>query len=239
MNCSSAHNFLALSILRITYIRRFLYFYSRSCTKKLQSLEYINVVDDTATQNGYKYEDTVAQSRNTSPEVEDQHQDVGRKPKKKKSCLKWQKIVDLNSRVSEMRHGKKSFLTIKADSLKVVTLEVPSKLQVQQHKIESRRKHRKNGGGCAVSNIGKTSSVGKSEMRLQSHPRSHVQLQPLIVPLCDSFSSDNDSSDSRKQRATKKKQKKKKQPKKIKTTSTTAAAGRKKRISSANTLRNA
>lgn len=174
-------------------------------------------------------------SKDSSLRVESQRQDAEQKPRKKKSPLKWQKIVNLNSRVEEMCHRKTSFLTIKADSLKLVTLEVPSKIQTRQHKIESRRKHRKSCATCTVSNGGKISSVTKSQLHLQSHSRSHIQLQPLIVPLCDSFSSENDSIDSRTQRASKKKYKKKKQLKKMKST---PATGKKKRVTSANVLRN-
>ncbi|KOC68890.1 Cytosolic carboxypeptidase NnaD [Habropoda laboriosa] len=207
----------------------------KSCSKKLQSLDYnVNVENSTRKMHRkYKSEDAI-RSRNSSPEVKNQREDIERKQRKKKSPLKWQKIVDLNSRVEEICHRKASYLTIKADSLKLVTLQVPSKVQTRQRKIESRRKHRKNGANCTIASVGKTSDVAKSQ--IQSHSRSHIQLiQPLIVPLCDSFSSDNDSTDSRKQRTSKKKQKKKKQSKKTKSTT---AAGRKKRATSANVLRN-
>ncbi|XP_068979305.1 cytosolic carboxypeptidase 2-like [Bombus flavifrons] len=204
-------------------------------TKKLQFVEYIDTEDNMKEiQNKYKREDTM-RSKDSSLRVESQRQNAEQKPRKKKSPLKWQKIVNLNSRVEEMCHRKTSFLTIKADSLKLVTLEVPSKIQTRQHKIESRRKHRKSCATCTVSNGGKISSVTKSQLHLQSHSRSHIQLQPLIVPLCDSFSSENDSIDSRTQRASKKKYKKKKQLKKMKST---PATGKKKRVTSANVLRN-
>ena len=132
-----------------------------------------------------------------------------------------------------MRHRKTSFLTIKADTLKLVTLEVPSKVQTRQHKIES-RKHQKSCATRTVSNGGKTSSIAKSQMRLQPHSRSRIHLQPLIVPLCDSFSSDNESTDSRKQRISKKKYKKKQ----LKKTKPAPATGKKKRATSASALRN-
>lgn len=207
--------------------------YCRGCTKKLQFLEYIGTKDKIKEiQNKYKCVN-VTRSKDAGLGMENQRQDAERKSRKKESPLKWQKIM--NSRVEEMCHGKTSFLTIDADSLKLVTLEVPSKVQARQHKIESRRKHRKSGASCSISNSGKASGVTKSQRHLQSHSRSHIQLQPLIVPLCDSFSSDNESTDSRTQRVSKKKYKKKKQPKKIKST---LAAGRKKRTTSANILRN-
>ncbi|KAK1129290.1 hypothetical protein K0M31_020418 [Melipona bicolor] len=200
-------------------------------TKKLQFLKYIDKENNTKeAQNKYKRKDTIRSKENN---LDAEPQDTERKPKKKKSPFKWQKIINLNSKVEEVRHRKTSFLTIKADTLKLVTLEVPSKVQTQQHKIES-RKHQK---GCAtrtVSNGGKTSSIAKSQMRLQPHSRSHVHLQPLIVPLCDSFSSDNESTDSHKQRISKKKYKKKQ----LKKTKPTVATGKKKRATSASALRN-
>lgn len=176
----------------------------------MQSLEYITIDDSTKNVQGKCKQEEIALS-DTSPEVEQQRPDSERKSKKKKSRHKWQKIVSLNSKVEERR--KTSFLTIKTDSLKLVTLEIPSKTQTRQHKIDSRRKHRKNPTPCSMSNAGKTSNVTKTQIK--SHTRGQVQLQPLIVPLCDSFSSD-DSNDSRRQRMLKKKQKKKKQVKKIK-----------------------
>ncbi|XP_060812546.1 cytosolic carboxypeptidase 2 isoform X3 [Bombus pascuorum] len=203
-------------------------------TKKLQFVEYINTENNMKEiQNKYKREDTM-RSKDSSLGVESQRQNAEQKPRKTKSPLKWQKIVNLNSRVEEMCNRKTSFLTIKADSLKLVTLEVPSKIQTRQHKIESRRKHRKSCATCTVSNGEKISSVTKSQLHLQSHSRSHIQLQPLIVPLCDSFSSENDSIDSRTQRASKKKYKKKK----LKKMKSTPATGKKKRVTSANILRN-
>ncbi|XP_017888691.1 cytosolic carboxypeptidase 2-like [Ceratina calcarata] len=169
-------------------------------------------------------------SRDTSPEVGVRSKDADRKSRKKKSPLKWQKIVNINSRMEETRRGRTSILTIKADSLKLVKLEIPTKAQLRQHKVESRRKSRKNGANT-VSNGGKT--AGKSKTQSQS-TRSQIQLQPLIVPMCDSSSSDNDSGDSRRQKVSKKKQKKKKQAKK----KTTAATERKIRTTSAYALRN-
>nr|XP_034186335.1 cytosolic carboxypeptidase 2-like [Osmia lignaria] len=183
----------------------------KSCRKKLQSLEYITIDDDTKNAEGKCKREEIALS-DTSPEVEQQRPNSDRKSRKKKSRQKWQKIVNLNSKVEETNRRKTSFLTIKTDSLKLVTLEIPSKTQTRQHKIDTRRKHRKNPAPCSISNGGKTSNVTKSQIK--SHTRGQVQLQPLIVPLCDSSS--DDSNDSRRQRISKKKQKKKKQVKKIK-----------------------
>lgn len=198
--------------------------------KKLQFFEYFTVKSNTKeVQNKYKHKKSIY-SNDTNLGLENQLQSIEQKPKKKKVPLKWQKMT--NSRMEEMRHGKTSFLTIKADSLKLVTLEMPSKVQTRQLKNEYKRKHRKSD---SVSNGGKISTITKSEMHLQTHPRSHIQLQPLIVPLCDSFSSD-DSANSHAQEILKKKCKKKKQSKKIKST---AVTGKKKRAISANTLRNA
>ncbi|XP_054002015.1 cytosolic carboxypeptidase 2 [Hylaeus anthracinus] len=194
----------------------------KSCTKKLQSLGYIE-----RTQIKCKREQTTG-TRDASPEVEDQRCDVEPKSRKKKSRLKWQKIINFNlkqcSRVKETCRSKTSFLTIDADSMNLVTVEVPTKTQTRQRRMESRRKNRKSGATC--SNAAKSSSVVKSQSR------SRMQLQPLIVPLCDSSSSED--SDSHRQRGSKKKQKKKKQPKKIKSTSATE---RKKRSASAGALR--
>ncbi|XP_076686785.1 cytosolic carboxypeptidase 2 [Andrena cerasifolii] len=201
----------------------------KSCTKKLQSLEYISIdgsmIDKRAEGRRRREEATLAH-REASQEVEDQRQDPARKARKK-SRLKWQKIVSISSKIKETRHGKTSILTINADSLKLVRVEVPSKQQPRPRRIEPRRKYGKGGTTCTVSNIGKSSVV-------KSQSRCRTQLQPLIVPLCDSFSSD-DSVHSPRQRVSKKKQKKKKQSKKIKSTSTEK---RKKRATSANPLRN-
>ncbi|XP_046145396.1 cytosolic carboxypeptidase 2-like [Osmia bicornis bicornis] len=183
----------------------------KSCRKKLQSLEYITIDDDTKNAEGKCKKEEIALS-DASPEDEHQRPTSDRKSRKKKSRQKWQKIVNLNSKVEETNRRKTSFLTIKTDSLKLVTLEIPSKTQTRQHKIDTRRKHRKNPAPCSISNGGKTSNVTKSQIK--SHTRGQVQLQPLIVPLCDSSS--DDSIDSRRQRISKKKQKKKKQVKKIK-----------------------
>ncbi|KOX78681.1 Cytosolic carboxypeptidase NnaD [Melipona quadrifasciata] len=200
-------------------------------TKKLQFLKYIDKENNTKeAQNKYKRKDTIRSKENN---LGAEPQDTERKPKKKKSPSKWQKIINLNSKVEELRHRKTSFLTIKADTLKLVTLEVPSKVQTQQHKIES-RKHQKDCATRTISNGGKTLSIAKSQMRLQPHSRSHVHLQPLIVPLCDSFSSDNESTDSHKQRISKKKYKKKQ----LKKTKPAVATGKKKRATSASALRN-
>ncbi|XP_076753727.1 cytosolic carboxypeptidase 2 [Xylocopa sonorina] len=188
----------------------------KSCTKKLQSFDYINTeggVDRAQKQFRCK---VLTRSRDTSPEVENQRRDAERKPKKKKSPFKWQRIVNLNSSVQETRRGKTSFLTINADSLKLITLEVPSRMETRQRKVESRRKNGKNGSTRSVSNGAKTVTKSTS--------RAHIQLQPLIVPLCDSSPSDNDSADSRGHKISKKKQKKKKQSKRMKSI---PAAGKK------------
>lgn len=198
--------------------------------KKLQFFEYFTMKSNTKEiQNKYKHKKSIY-SNDINLRLENQLENIEQKPKKKKVPLKWQKMT--NSRMEEMRRGKTSFLTIKADSLKLVTLEMPSKVQTRQLKNEYKRKHHKN---SSISNGGKISSITKSEMHLQTHSRSHIQLQPLIVPLCDSFSSD-DSANSHTQEILKKKCKKKKQSKKIKST---AITGKKKRAISANTLRNA
>nr|XP_031827253.1 cytosolic carboxypeptidase 2 [Nomia melanderi] len=187
----------------------------KSCTRRLESLEYIN-----GNRSGCKLEKTRA--RDAVPDVEDQRRVVERKSRKKKSRLKWQKIVNLSSRVKETCHGKTSFLTINADSLKLVTVELPSKPQPRQHRVETRKMHRKNG----PSNAGKAAGTAKPQAR-------PMQLQPLIVPACDSLSSD-ESTDSRRQKISKKKQRKKKPTKKSKP----MPVGKKKRAGSANLLRN-
>ncbi|XP_076642435.1 uncharacterized protein LOC143353191 [Halictus rubicundus] len=218
----------------------------KSCTKRLESLEYMTREDSERKlerRSGRKHEKTSSArtartartARDVSPEAEEQQRRVvERKPRKKKSRLKWQKIVNLSSRVKETCHGTTSFLTINADSLKLVTVEMPSKPQARQHRVESRRMHRKN-TGAASSNATKTPSIAKPKPQT-SQTRSRIQLQPLIVPLCDSLSSDNESTDSRRQKASKKKQKKKKTA--AKKNKSTPTAGRKKRVGSANLLRN-
>ncbi|XP_033338745.2 uncharacterized protein LOC117227533 [Megalopta genalis] len=208
----------------------------KSCTKRLESLGYM---DDNGNERRRKHEKT-ARPREVVPEEEEQRRAVERKPRKKKSRLKWQKIVNLSSRLKETCYGKTSFLTIDADSLNLVTVEMPSKPQARQHRVESRRMHRKN--ACAtLSNATTTPTIAKPKPSKPSKPskpqtsqsRPRMQLQPLIVPLCDSLSSDNESMDSRRQKASKKKQKKKKPAtKKVKTT-LVAGTGRKKYAGSA------
>lgn len=181
----------------------------KSYPKKSQSLDYVTIDENTKkAQIKCKPEEIL---EDTSPEIENQCPHS--KSKKKKSRHKWQKLVNLNTKAEESNRRKASFLTIKTDSLKLITLEIPSKTQTRQNKIDSKRKHRKSGATCSISNTGKTSNIAKSQIKPQT--RSQVQLQPLIVPLCDSFSSD-DSNDYRRNRISKKKQKKKKQLKKIK-----------------------
>nr|XP_012145462.1 PREDICTED: cytosolic carboxypeptidase 2-like [Megachile rotundata] len=182
----------------------------KSYPKKSPSLEYVTI-DDNIRKAQVKCKPKEVLLEDTRPEIENQRPHSERKSKKKKSRHKWQKLVSLNTKAEETNCRKASFLTIKTDSLKLITLEIPSKTQTRQNKIDSKRKHRKSGATC--SNTGKTSNIGKSQIKSQT--RSHVQLQPLIVPLCDSFSSD-DSNDYRRHRISKKKQKKKKQLKKIK-----------------------
>ncbi|XP_078050336.1 uncharacterized protein LOC144476893 isoform X2 [Augochlora pura] len=208
----------------------------KSCTKRLESLGYM---DNKGTERRRKHEKAV-RPREVIPEAEEQRRTVERKPRKKKSRLKWQKIVNLSSRLKETCYGKTSFLTINADSLNLVTVEMPSKPQARQHRVETRRMHRKN--ICAIpSNATKTSTIAKPKPAKPSKPqtllsRSQMQLRPLIVPLCDSLSSDNESVDFRRQKTSKKKQKKKKPlTKKAKPTLATGT-GRKKRAESANLL---
>ncbi|XP_076238099.1 cytosolic carboxypeptidase 2 [Calliopsis andreniformis] len=179
----------------------------KSCTKKLQSLEYINANNDlniNKMPNNCK-RGKISRAREVGLKVEEQIHDAERKTKKNLH-FKWQKIVNISSKVKEKCHRKTSFLTINSDSLKLVrTVEMPSKSQTRQHRMESRRKYKRNNTICCNSNIEKVSAVVKSQSQ------SRMQLQPLIIPLRDSFSSDNDSIDSHKQRISKKKQKKKKQ----------------------------
>lgn len=198
----------------------------RSCTKKLQSLEYVDTGDSKVSKRAHRCKrEKTMRAKEASLETEEETRDE--RKSRKKLRYKWQKVVNIGSKMKEACHRKTSFLTINADSLRLVTaVEIPSKSQARQRRVESRRKHRRSNASCSVSNVDKISVV-------KSQSRSRMQLQPLIIPLCDSFSSDNDSTDPQRKRVSKKKQKKKQSKNR-----STSVVGRKKRANSAKPLRN-
>jgi (p)ppGpp synthase/HD superfamily hydrolase len=125
-----------------------------------------------------------------------------RKSKKRDSRMDWQRLAaNPRSRIKDhAKSARTSFLTIEADSLKLLA----AKQSQRPRKLESSRKKFRNIAMCDVSS---TSNV-KSRTSRRSHER------PRDVALfCESTTSDDASSDSEKQPKTvKKKQKKKKRP---------------------------
>ena len=159
----------------------------------------------------------------------------GQKPSKRKNAkLDWQRAVNLNSRGKDARITRtSSFLTIEADSLKLLATSTVSKQpQRPQRKLESRRKFR--GVGAVASTcvgVGVKTSIDAKTTRTRACRRD---------VFCESTTSDDSSSDSGKLKVVKKKQKKKKQQQQQHPPSrkTNRGTEQSKRVCSAKTSRN-
>ncbi|KAG5323938.1 NNAD carboxypeptidase, partial [Acromyrmex heyeri] len=192
-------------------------------SKKPQSLVYDADKDDARK--------TRKKLRRNASQLKASARTDGQKSSKRKNAkLDWQRAVNLNSRGKDARITRtSSFLTIEADSLKLLATSTVSKQpQRPQRKLESRRKFR--GVGAVASTcvgVGAKTSVAKTT-RTRACRRD---------AFCESTTSDDASSDSGKPKVVKKKQKKKKQqqppPRK-----TNRGTEQSKRVCSAKTSRN-
>ncbi|KAG7207959.1 hypothetical protein KM043_009543 [Ampulex compressa] len=202
----------------------------RSCPKKLQSFAYTEPRSQgrKCRKKYRKREENVSVSdiKRSFRESE---------PIKTKSRFKWQKGVNINSGLKNSSKVKSSFLSIKADSLKLVNIVQQS--EPKRSKTGSRKDFNKISPTTTVTSTCEKPKVLKlqEESQPRLRRRQRLLLQSLPVLSCESSTSDNDSSDYHKQRIDNRKQRKKKPQKKIKTT---PVPTRKKRASSAKTSRN-
>ncbi|KAG5322826.1 NNAD carboxypeptidase, partial [Pseudoatta argentina] len=193
-------------------------------SKKPQSLVYdADKVDARKTRKKLR--------RNASQLKTSARTDGQKSSKRKNAKLDWQRAVNLNSRGKDARITRtSSFLTIEADSLKLLATSTVSKQpQRPQRKLESRRKFR--GVGAVASTcvgVGAKTSVAKTT-RTRACRRD---------AFCESTTSDDASSDSGKPKVVKKKQKKKKQQQQPSPRKTNRGTEQSKRVCSAKTSRN-
>ncbi|XP_029166234.1 cytosolic carboxypeptidase 2 [Nylanderia fulva] len=195
----------------------------KSQSKKVQLLIYDEDKDDvrkTRKKSRRKRQQGIADQTTSQVKVSTRS-DLGRKTSrnKKNSKLDWQRAVNLNSRIKDARSAKisSSFLTIEADSLKLLATSTVSPQRPPHRKLEPRRKFR----GAVASTTAKTPKPARTCRR---------------DTFCESTTSDDVSSDSGKiTKVTKKKQKKKKQQLRK---SATSRGTEIKRASSAKTTRN-
>jgi len=130
-----------------------------------------------------------------------------RKSKKRDSRMDWQRLAaNPRSRIKDHAKSARTFLTIEADSLKLLT----AKQSQHPRKLESSRKKFRNIAAVTtmcVGDVSRTSDTkSRTSRRLHECPRD-------VALFCESTTSDDASSDSEKQSKTmKKKQKKKKWP---------------------------
>ncbi|KAG5314297.1 NNAD carboxypeptidase, partial [Acromyrmex insinuator] len=169
--------------------------------------------------------------RNASQLKASARTDGQKSSKRKNAKLDWQRALNLNSRGKDARITRtSSFLTIEADSLKLLATSTVSKQpQRPQRKLESRRKFR--GVGAVASTcvgVGAKTSVAKTT-RTRACRRD---------AFCESTTSDDASSDSGKPKVVKKKQKKKKQQQQPPPRKTNRGTEQSKRVCSAKTSRN-
>ncbi|KAG5347830.1 NNAD carboxypeptidase, partial [Acromyrmex charruanus] len=192
-------------------------------SKKPQSLVYADKNDARKTRKKLR--------RNASQLKASARTDGQKSSKRKNAKLDWQRAVNLNSRGKDARITRtSSFLTIEADSLKLLATSTVSKQpQRPQRKLESRRKFR--GVGAVASTcvgVGAKTSVAKTT-RTRACRRD---------AFCESTTSDDASSDSGKPKVVKKKQKKKKQQQQPLPRKTNRGTEQSKRVCSAKTSRN-
>lgn len=124
----------------------------RSCTEKLRSLDYLERT--TKELRKTKKKSRRKQNVNNTDEGKLREKDVQQNAlreskekftKKKRSRLKWQMAVNLSSNIKDSNTEKNSFLSVKADSLKLLTANASAKKERRQQKPENREKsHRCN-----------------------------------------------------------------------------------------------
>ncbi|XP_066581955.1 cytosolic carboxypeptidase 2 [Prorops nasuta] len=192
----------------------------RSCSEKLQTLDYVEEKYGIKKSRKKWRRRRVLQGNDIELEPEEIPDEEVKATKKKRSRIKWQKAVNMNSRVKDTCNTKSSFLSIKADSLKLLNLNASK----QVSKIETRRKFRN--GGIVVATVS-----SKKQSRIKTKVDDTIKMG-LIEPLCDSSSTDDELLSNSNNKTAKKKDKKKKQQRKVK------VAG-KKRASSGKILQDA
>nr|XP_012234961.1 PREDICTED: cytosolic carboxypeptidase 2 [Linepithema humile]XP_012234962.1 PREDICTED: cytosolic carboxypeptidase 2 [Linepithema humile] len=199
-------------------------------SKKVQPLAYDEDKEDARkTRKSRRKRQGVAE--NASQLKEAVRTDVPRSSKKKSSRIDWQRAVNFNSRVKDAKGSRTAFLTIEADSLKLLaassaTLKPPQR----SRKLESRRKFR--GIGTVATTCVSVAKAGVMKSTKAPHQRRSCHRDGF----CESTTSDDTSSDSGKPKVVKKKQKKKKKQQSRK--SENRGIAQSKRASSAKTLRN-
>ncbi|XP_029662311.1 cytosolic carboxypeptidase 2-like [Formica exsecta] len=196
-------------------------------SKKVQLLVYDEDKDDVRKTRKKSRRKRQVVAKNASQLKTSARTDGQKTSKKKISKLDWQRAVNFDSRIKDARSAKisSSFLTIEADSLKLLAASATSPKR-QQWKLEQRRKFR---GVGAVA----TTCVGAKAKPARSCYRD---------AFCESTTSDDVSSDSGKPKITKKKQKKKKQQQQqqqqLRKSAVNRGTEKIKRVSSAKTMRN-
>ncbi|XP_015174933.1 PREDICTED: uncharacterized protein LOC107065599 [Polistes dominula] len=147
--------------------------------------------------------------------------------KKERSRLKWEMTVNLNSTIKDNNgNNKNSFLSIKADSLKLFTSNTPTKKERRQQKLETQIKsHHQN--VATTERIIARNKITKI--------RTIQQLKSFAIPVSDSSNSEECLNNMNKLKNGNGKQKKKKQLKKTKIipNSISTRTGNKKRAASA------
>lgn len=166
---------------------------------------------------------------NASQLKETARADGPRSSKKKSSRIDWQRAVNFKSRVKDAKDARTSFLTIEADSLKLLATSSATPKPQRSRKLESRKKFR------GVGTIASCINVAKANI-MKATKAPHQRQSCHRDAFCESTTSDDTSSDSSKPKIIKKKQKKKKKQQSRKPEN--RGIEQSKRASSAKTLRN-
>ncbi|XP_072756013.1 cytosolic carboxypeptidase 3 isoform X2 [Anoplolepis gracilipes] len=189
-------------------------------SKKVQLLVYDEDKDDVRKTRKKSRRKRQGVAKNASQLKGSMRTDGQKTSKKKNSTLDWQRAVNLDSRTKD-RSAKisSSFLTIEADSLKLLAASSTSPKR-SQRKLEPRRKFHD------------INTIASTSISVKGKPTRACRRDTL----CESTTSDDVSSDSGKPKVTKKKQKKKKQQ--LRKAAASRGTEQIKRASSAKIIRN-
>ncbi|XP_043666701.1 cytosolic carboxypeptidase 2 isoform X1 [Vespula pensylvanica] len=210
----------------------------RTCTEKLRTLDYFERTTELrkTKKKSRRKQNIIVSEEIRSRDKEDVRENIRedekvKVTKKKRSRLKWEMAVNLSSTIKDNNNGtnnKNSFLSVKADSLKLFTTTTSAKKVRREEKLNTRVKTHKNDIVVATERIIARNKITKI--------RTIQQLKSFATPVSDSSNSEDGLNNPSKLKNGKRKQKKKKQLKKTRISGTTRN-NNKKRAASAKTVK--
>ncbi|XP_035741416.1 cytosolic carboxypeptidase 2-like [Vespa mandarinia] len=211
----------------------------RTCTEKLRTLDYFERTTELrkTKKKSRRKQNIIVNEQIRSRDKEVVQDDIRddkkvKVTKKKRSRLKWEMAVNLSSNIKDNNNGtnnKNSFLSVKADSLKLFTTTTSAKKERREEKLDTRVKNNKNDIVVATERIIARNKINKI--------RTIQQLKSLTAPVSDSSNSEDSLNNPSKLKNGKRKQKKKKQLKKTRISNGTTGNNNKKRVASAKTMK--